>query len=890
MNVVVFDLLWLILYLFAIILISFYTSKEKFTFIGYTIGNRRYSNSTMAATIAATLLGGNSILGVTESICELGAIFVLVCFGDVISKIFIAKIIAPKITEHTYAVTMGDIMYRYYGYYGRVITGLLATLYSAAILAIQISALAYVVQYLVGINYTYGVLISSTIIILYATIGGIKSVTYTDVLQFILLITIIPIIATSALNNIKVDEITALLYQNSEQFNFIPLFLLFCLPTIKPSIVQRFLMSKNSKQASNTMFISALMHIPFYFFVLLIAIAAKYYFPHESSKLMFFHLIDYTFPTGLKGIVTIALLSIIMSTADSELNVASTTFVKDFIAPIFHPKIRDPQKVVLAKICTILIGITAILIAINIDNMMQIAIAAKYIWTPIILIPFLGAIFGYTLTNRTFFVMIFIFASNIIIYFLLDLKYYSGFDAVFPCAIINSICFLIMYAVANNFKPYSLIPRLLTTIGAVIRILHTSCTSTLKKCTNFHFLLTENNFIRDVKHDIFAAFILINYSMPYFLWFSDFSLRKSPIIELRMIAMVLSGLIFIREYLPSFLKKFYPTFWFCILVYDLVFLPSQMLIATEFNTFSVIWFFGNAVLLSVLTEIWEFIILTICGLCLGFIFMLASKTFQLNIDLLKLIGFSYIFILALTIAFYKRKEKLDKQHIEAMTLMGGIIAHEMRTPLAAIKANVYSLRNIFSNNTNINEYNLRTENILNRIDLIIDKAKNYVDLTLVNLKKQPELNLKICSVKDLILIALNEYPMSNSEKKTIKYCPENNEDFHILGDELMIKYVLFNLLQNSLTQINSKEAGNIMITLGERQICLEDNVGNLKPEMQEKIFEFGVSHAKNGTGFGLAFCKLIIESLGGQIWCEASSGQYVKFVINFPEVINGCNS
>ena len=45
------------------------------------------------------------------------------------------------------------------------------------------------------------------------------------------------------------------------------------------------------------------------------------------------------------------------------------------------------------------------------------------------------------------------------------------------------------------------------------------------------------------------------------------------------------------------------------------------------------------------------------------------------------------------------------------------------------------------------------------------------------------------------------------------------------------------------------------------------------------------SASQGGTGVGLAFCKLIMQSYGGDIYCNSLEGEYAVFILRFP-VIN----
>ncbi len=38
-----------------------------------------------------------------------------------------------------------------------------------------------------------------------------------------------------------------------------------------------------------------------------------------------------------------------------------------------------------------------------------------------------------------------------------------------------------------------------------------------------------------------------------------------------------------------------------------------------------------------------------------------------------------------------------------------------------------------------------------------------------------------------------------------------------------------------------------------------------------------------GTGIGLAFVRLVIDSFGGHIRCASVLGEYTEFIMSFPE-------
>jgi len=76
------------------------------------------------------------------------------------------------------------------------------------------------------------------------------------------------------------------------------------------------------------------------------------------------------------------------------------------------------------------------------------------------------------------------------------------------------------------------------------------------------------------------------------------------------------------------------------------------------------------------------------------------------------------------------------------------------------------------------------------------------------------------------------------------------------------------------------------------EVSVKDCGNGILPEHHEKVFdhfyrlEENVKRRKSGSGLGLAICKGIVESHGGKIWIESSSGNGSKFIFTFPIIDN----
>lgn len=112
-----------------------------------------------------------------------------------------------------------------------------------------------------------------------------------------------------------------------------------------------------------------------------------------------------------------------------------------------------------------------------------------------------------------------------------------------------------------------------------------------------------------------------------------------------------------------------------------------------------------------------------------------------------------------------------------------------------------------------------------------------------------------------------------------------------IGDELKIRQLLLNLLNNS---VKYTESGSITLRVGVRRIkplycevtmSVIDTGEGIDKKDYEKIFQaFGQidnekNRGKEGTGLGLAICKEIVDMMNGKISVESEIGKGTKFTV-----------
>jgi signal transduction histidine kinase len=111
----------------------------------------------------------------------------------------------------------------------------------------------------------------------------------------------------------------------------------------------------------------------------------------------------------------------------------------------------------------------------------------------------------------------------------------------------------------------------------------------------------------------------------------------------------------------------------------------------------------------------------------------------------------------------------------------------------------------------------------------------------------------------------------------------------IVANETEMVQLLQNLIGNAI-KFHSQEPPRVHISAGRKRnhwvFMVRDEGIGISPEYQTRIFRiFQRLHNATeypGTGIGLAICKKIVESYGGQIWVESAPGNGSSFFFNLP--------
>jgi SSS family solute:Na+ symporter len=453
------DIAIIIAYLAGILILGIWAGRGIKNITHFSVANRSFGKWIIFATLSASFIGGGFSMGNAEKVFIFGIVNIFALWGFSFSEILVSIFIAPKIRNYPDAISVGDIMAKHYGRPAKIVTGILSVLVCGGILGAQVGAIGYIFNIFLGLPQLYGILIGYGIVITYSTIGGMRAVVFTDIVQFIILTIGIPVTLifgiqyaggwSSVKSAIPAGHLTFLGTQKTT-LQFIVLFLSFMFgEPLVPPYIQRLFLSKDSISTTKATFWSGLFSIPFFTITGAIGLVALAINPALNPNLSMPFVINRVLPVGLKGIVIASIISIVMSSADSFLNAASVAFTHDILVPIRKKTITGRQILIFARLITIFVGILAVVFAIKIKSILDILLYSYNFWSPVILVPLVTAILGMKTTQKQF---IFGSAAGLLSVFIWKFLLHSpaGIDGLIIGIATNFLVFMTIYQFDNK--------------------------------------------------------------------------------------------------------------------------------------------------------------------------------------------------------------------------------------------------------------------------------------------------------------------------------------------------------------------------------------------------------------------------------------------------------
>lgn len=212
-------------------------------------------------------------------------------------------------------------------------------------------------------------------------------------------------------------------------------------------------------------------------------------------------------------------------------------------------------------------------------------------------------------------------------------------------------------------------------------------------------------------------------------------------------------------------------------------------------------------------------------------------------------------------------------------------SHELRTPLTVMRGETeLALRRPRS----AEDYRLVLESSLEEIDRLSRIVDDLLFLSRADLGQVP---VRSAPVRlDTLLLDIQQQASVLGQDRQIRVTVGRLEPATVLGDELRLRELLLNLVDNAVTYSKPGETVDLQLTQDrhEARLTVADSGIGIPPEEQARIFDrfyrtdAARSHSKKGTGLGLAICQWIADIHKGRIQVQSAAGAGSRFTVILP--------
>jgi signal transduction histidine kinase len=233
-------------------------------------------------------------------------------------------------------------------------------------------------------------------------------------------------------------------------------------------------------------------------------------------------------------------------------------------------------------------------------------------------------------------------------------------------------------------------------------------------------------------------------------------------------------------------------------------------------------------------------------------------------------------VLLIRDASEKRRIRDEIRRADQLAFLGGMaarVAHEIRTPLAAIRGLMELLQSDLAAGDPRREY-------IDRVLLAVDRQDRLVEDLLTLSNPEPETWAAI----GLVGLLQDVAGMLPADPR-LRLLPADGIAPTVWGDAFRLSEVFSNLVKNALEA--TPASGKVEIHVDgldpDRTVVTVRNTGvGIPAEIRERIFQPFFTTKSRGTGLGLAIARQIVESHRGTIRVESDGRHETAFVVELP--------
>jgi two-component system, CAI-1 autoinducer sensor kinase/phosphatase CqsS len=278
------------------------------------------------------------------------------------------------------------------------------------------------------------------------------------------------------------------------------------------------------------------------------------------------------------------------------------------------------------------------------------------------------------------------------------------------------------------------------------------------------------------------------------------------------------------------------------------------------------------------------------GACMGYLgwLLVGQSSCGSALGAENLVVLAFAFTMGLMLGFSSANLRRTRLRNTLSTI--GVMAHELRTPLATVNMMGDVLRNL-GNQDMPTQHAAKLEVFAGRLQSLVRSMNRHIDTQITNaqLLSLPR-HTSVIMAFDLVRDVVSQYPFrSTRERDSLRLALE--ADFCFLGSHALFSQVLVNLIKNALHSLaaasTAPQPGDLEVSVNVYgrfgRITVTDKGMGIPPGKQHLIFEPFYSMQRGvGNGLGLTFCKNVVESADGHLSVHSRINEGATFTIEVP--------
>tara|TARA_R110002072_G_scaffold51389_9_gene137968 strand:+ start:8613 stop:10226 length:1614 start_codon:yes stop_codon:yes gene_type:complete len=390
----------IVVYLLGLIILSAWLSRSQNSRGDYYVAGRDTGPWPIAISVMATQCSTNSILGAPAFVAFAaggGLVWLQYELAVPIAMIVIMVFLLPLFRKLS-LISVYDYLERRFDLSTRLWLSGVFQFVRAFATAVTVYSISLVIELITGLSFFWSVMLLGVMTVVYDVLGGIRAVMYSDVLQMMILVSVLLLLFAMLLSSIggfsalltelPPDRLNALNFSghglgDGNDFAFWPMlfggiFLYVSYYGCDQSQVQRELCARNVDDANKALLINGLLRFPLVLLYCLIGACIAVYATHSPAFIeslpkngstpnynlaVPLYMIQ-QLPSGVVGIGLVALFAAAMSSLDSVINSLSATTMEDFVRRLHRGKVwSDSRELLYSRLLTAAWGAATLVLA-----------------------------------------------------------------------------------------------------------------------------------------------------------------------------------------------------------------------------------------------------------------------------------------------------------------------------------------------------------------------------------------------------------------------------------------------------------------------------------------------------------------------------------------------